>query len=58
MAAEIKVTARVLFPACAAKYDQPLFRRPGGLYLPPSRCGSCAAPWPQIIEIRLMEVAQ
>ncbi len=60
MAAEIsglKVTVRVECPVCSARYDQSLFRRPRGLFLPPSQCGSCAAPWPHITEIRVEPVA-
>jgi hypothetical protein len=56
MAAEIsglKVTVRVECPHCSARYDQSLYRRPRGLFLPPSRCGSCAAPWPRVIEVRV-----
>ncbi len=60
MTAEIsglKVTVRVECPHCSARYDQSLFRRPRGLFLPPSRCGSCGAAWPRITEIRVEPVA-
>ncbi len=30
---------------------------PRGLFLPPSKCGSCGAPWPHITEIRVEPVA-
>ena len=53
----LKVTVRVDCPACWARYDQSLYRRPRGLFLPPSKCGSCAAAWPRITEIRVEPVA-
>ncbi len=53
----LKVTVRVECPRCSAKYDQGLFRRPRGLFLPPSKCGSCGAPWPHVSEIRVEPVA-
>jgi hypothetical protein len=56
-AAGFKVTVRVNCPSCSAKYDQGLFRRPRGLYLPPTKCGACGAPWPHIVEIRVEPVA-
>ena len=59
MAAEVglRVTVRVECPACRARYDQLLYRRPRGLFLPPSKCGSCAAAWPHITEIRVEAAA-
>ena len=51
------VRVRVECPGCSAKYEQGLFRRPRGLFLPPSRCGACAAPWPHVTEIRVEPVA-
>ena len=51
--ASLTVRVRVECPACAAKYDQLLYRRPRGLFLPPSKCGSCGAPWPHLTEIRV-----
>ena len=41
----LKVTLRVECPRCSAEYEQLLYRRPRGLFLPPSRCGACGAPW-------------
>jgi len=53
----LKISVTVECPRCSARYDQSLFRRPRGLFLPPSKCGSCAAAWPRIIEIRVEPVA-
>ncbi len=53
----LKVTVRVECPRCSAKYEQGLFRRPHGLFLPPSRCGACAAPGPHLTEIRVEPAA-
>jgi hypothetical protein len=53
----LTVRVRVECPRCSARYDQSLYRRPRGLFLPPSRCGSCTAPWPRITEIRVEPVA-
>jgi hypothetical protein len=49
----VTVTVRVECPHCSARYEQRLFRRPRGLFLPPSQCGSCTAAWPHITEIRV-----
>ncbi len=53
----LKVTVRVECPHCSARYDQSLYRRPRGLFLPPSQCGACGIPWPRITEIRVEPVA-